>query len=150
MCATKIKTATLFNNLSSPRHPIVPFWRVSIERKQQMLFCVSIHFLLSQNTLLWSLFSKQRHHSRLFVQQQLLWAYDPSSNLIGQPVSLRSDGENIDTYDEKKNLFFTPYMIAPRRAPYCFDSKPSSRQTFAPNFRVQRKKTLKVRDNYTN
>ncbi len=40
-CTKKIKTMTLFNNLSPPRHPIVPFWRVSTERKQHMLFCFS-------------------------------------------------------------------------------------------------------------
>ncbi len=37
----KTKIMTLFNNSSPPRHPIAPFWRVSTERKQCMLFCVS-------------------------------------------------------------------------------------------------------------
>uniref|UniRef100_A0A671N4Q7 Protocadherin Fat 1-like n=1 Tax=Sinocyclocheilus anshuiensis TaxID=1608454 RepID=A0A671N4Q7_9TELE len=41
--AKKTKLKTLFNNLSplSLRITVVPFWRISAERKQRMLFCVS-------------------------------------------------------------------------------------------------------------
>ncbi len=49
-------------------------------------------------------FSKQRHHSHPFVQQQLLRSRDPSSNLIGRPVLSLCETEKIRRTGRKKNI----------------------------------------------
>ncbi len=62
----------------------------------KLFFCVCLHW-----------FSKQRHHSHPFVQQQLLRSRYPSSNLIGQPVFSLCKTEKIcRTGRKKKHLHF--------------------------------------------
>ncbi len=49
-------------------------------------------------------FSKQRHHSHPFAQQQLLRSRYPSSNLIGRPVFSLCETEKIRRSVRKKNI----------------------------------------------
>ncbi len=52
-------------------------------------------------------FSKQSHHSRPFMQQQLLRSRDSSSNLIGRPMFLLCETEKIcQTGRKKKHTHF--------------------------------------------
>ncbi len=52
-------------------------------------------------------FSKQRHHSHPFVQQQLLRSRDPSSNLIGRSVFSLCETEKIRRTGWKKTFAFS-------------------------------------------
>ncbi len=86
-------------------------------------------------------FSKQRHHSHPFVQQQLLQSCYPSSNLIGRPVFSLCETEKIRRTGQKKHLHFrcanVRGLCGSIHRKLLFYSSASSRLKFIALFRAQ-------------